>query len=53
MNVVDTVVANNAAGQQTSTPLQLRIDRNGTVKVYNFSSSSITAAGTVTYISKD
>ena len=53
IGTVDAVVANNAAGAQTSTPLQLRIDTNGTVKVYNFTLSSLIAVGTVTYVSKN
>ncbi len=53
VGVVDTVVANNTAGQQTYTPLQLRIDPNGTVKVYNFTLSNLAATGIITYISKN
>ncbi len=53
IGVTDAVVANNAASSQTQSPLQLRIDSDGTVKVYNFTLSSLQAVGSVTYISKN
>ncbi len=53
LGTVDASIINNAAGQQSATPLQLRITSNGVVQVYNFTLSTLQALGTVIYISKN
>ena len=53
VDIIDASIINNTAGQQTATPLQLRISSAGVVQVYNFTLSSLQAFGTVIYISKN
>ena len=53
LGTVDASIINNAAGQQSATPLQLRITTAGVVQVYNFTLSTLQAFGTVIYISKN
>lgn len=53
VDIIDASIINNTAGQQTATPLQLRISSAGVVQVYNFTLSSLQAFGIVTYISKN
>ena len=50
---VNAVVANNSAGQQTASPLQLRINTAGSVSIYNFSLTTLQAQGNVIYIAKE